>query len=114
MRAAAFGRYKSVLEIPFESEGGTSLRTHASAATLSAALALISIGFWATPSLWAQDNEWDKHQKAGSKAYAEGWSQKCYYRLRYSPNPAHAPAGEAVCELDLGYNPHTNQRVGDQ
>jgi tetratricopeptide (TPR) repeat protein len=53
--------------------------TRASAARVSFALMLISLGVPATPSLWAQENQWDKLMKAGGKAARDGMKEKYFH-----------------------------------
>ena len=53
--------------------------THPSASRACLALVLSSLLVLATPALWAQDKEWEKHMKEGGKAYAKGMSKKYYW-----------------------------------
>lgn len=42
-------------------------------------LALISLLAAATPSSWAQEDQWDKHMKAGRKDFAQGMGEKYFH-----------------------------------
>jgi tetratricopeptide (TPR) repeat protein len=69
--------------------------THTPAVRVSLTLALISFLVPAAPSLWAQEDQWDKDMKAGSKAFTDGMKQKYFHGWgNAGPNPQFAKAEE--------------------
>lgn len=71
------------------------MATHTSALRVSLILVLISFFVPAAPSLWAQDDQWDKHMKAGGKALDAGMRQKFLNGWGNAvPNPQFAKAEE--------------------
>jgi tetratricopeptide (TPR) repeat protein len=73
-RLRVLGRLFSYILV--QDEGGISVTTRASLAKFFLLLALISFSVPAAPSMWAQEEQWDKHMKAGGKAYNDGMKQK--------------------------------------
>jgi tetratricopeptide (TPR) repeat protein len=57
-------------------------------ARVSWALALILLAVPAARRLWGQAGEWDKHMKAGEKAYSAGFNQKHYWITSPTNSPA--------------------------
>jgi tetratricopeptide (TPR) repeat protein len=71
------------------------MMTHASTGRVFLALALISFSVSPAPSLWAQEDQWDKHMKAGGKAFLDGMRQKYFHGWgNAGPNPQFAKAEE--------------------
>ena len=82
------------------------MATHASPARVFLPLALISFLALPAPCLWAQEDQWDKHMKAGGKAYTEGMKQKYFHGWgNAGPNPQFAKAeGEFLAALAQAEN----------
>ncbi len=61
--------------------------THARITRVSLSLASFFLFLPAASSLWAQADQWDKHMKAGSKAYGHGMNEKYFHSFFGANSP---------------------------
>jgi tetratricopeptide (TPR) repeat protein len=101
-------------------EGGTPAMSHTSsshtlARRAACALVVIALAAPATRRLHAQADEWDKHMKAGEKAYSAGFNQKHYWITNPSNSPASlANFAKAEQELKAALDLTQSFPAGDQ